>query len=142
MNYVISPMRIGDFEAATLLWQKSEGVGLSESDSRESVAGFLERNPEMSFVARDRDGKLIGAVLCGHDGRRACMYHLAVAESQRRQGIGAALAEACLKRLAAMGIHRCNIFVYADNAHGKAFWERRGWKERAELRLMQKSTQQ
>lgn len=141
-KHILQPMRIEDFDDATALWKKSpEGVGLSESDSRESIAIFLQRNPGLSFVARDESGELIGAVLCGHDGRRACLYHLAVAETHRRQGIGTTLIEACLAQLRAQGIHRCNIFVYADNEAGKAFWLRHGWKERSELRMMQTSTE-
>jgi ribosomal protein S18 acetylase RimI-like enzyme len=140
MKFLISAMRIEDFQEAASLWKKSEGVGLSESDSRESVAIFLRRNPGLSFVARDERGELIGAVLCGHDGRRGCLYHLAVAENHRRQGIGTALIEACIAQLRVEGIHRCNIFVYASNAAGKAFWLRHGWKDRDELRMMQRST--
>ena len=141
MKHSIQPMRIEDFDEAVALWKKSpEGVGLSESDNRESVANFLQRNPGLSLVIRNERSELIGAVLCGHDGRRGCLYHLAVAENCRRQGIGSALINACLAGLRAQGIHRCNIFVYADNTAGKAFWLRHGWKERSELRLMQKPT--
>ncbi len=130
-------MSIGDFEAVLRLWQESDGVGLSESDTRSNIALYLKRNPRMSFVARD-GGEIVGAVLCGHDGRRGYLHHLAVARARRKQGLGRELVEACLARLAACGIPKCNIFLFADNAEGERFWERSGWFKRADLQVMQK----
>jgi ribosomal protein S18 acetylase RimI-like enzyme len=52
---------------------------------------LLAGNPGLSLVA-ELDGAVVGAVLCGHDGRRALIYHLAVAASLRRRGIGVALS--------------------------------------------------
>src|SRR5580692_3692620 len=99
MNCTIEPMTIADFDDVTALWQKTEGVGLNESDTREAIAIFLERNPGLSLIARDGRRKIIGAVLCGHDGRRGYLHHLAVASEHRRQGIGKTLVEACLSKL-------------------------------------------
>jgi hypothetical protein len=36
------------------------------------------------------------------------------------------------------GIHKCNIFLYADNVEGEAFWKRIGWTKRADLQMMQR----
>jgi N-acetylglutamate synthase len=138
MKHIVEPMRIADFEEVYCLWQKSEGVGLSEADGRTSIELFLRRNPDCSQVARNQTGRIIGAALCGHDGRRGCLYHLAVDKEHRKRGVGKKLVESCLAHLQAAGIHRCNIFVYADNDAGKAFWKHEGWKERVELRLMQR----
>ena len=65
----IQTMRLDHYEAVTALWQATPGVGLSNTDSREGLALFLERNPGLSFIALI-DERLVGAVLCGHDGRR------------------------------------------------------------------------
>jgi N-acetylglutamate synthase len=138
MDYSIEAMTLKDFDEVTALWRRSEGVGLNEGDGRAGIAIYLERNPGLSLVARDGRQKIIGAVLCGHDGRRGCLYHLAIAAEHRRQGIGKSLVEACLSKLGALGIQKCNIFLYADNIAGRVFWERHGWVERLDLRLMQK----
>jgi len=138
MDCSIEPMANADFDQVIALWKTSEGVGLNESDTREAIALYLERNPGLSLVARDEPRKIIGAVLCGHDGRRGYLHHLAVAAEHRRQGIGQTLVAACLSKLGELGIQKCNIFLYADNAEGRVFWERHGWTERADLRVLQR----
>ena len=65
----IREMTIQDYDAVIALWQSVIGMGLSDSDSREGIGRYLARNPGMSFAAWDGD-LLVGAVLCGHDGRR------------------------------------------------------------------------
>jgi putative acetyltransferase len=130
-------MTLADFDEVRRLWENTEGVGLNESDTRPCIALYLERNPNMSFVARS-GSKLIGAVLCGHDGRRGYLHHLAVDETHRRKGVGRRLVQSCLGALERCGILKCNIFVYANNKDGEVFWSREGWSTREDLRMMQK----
>jgi putative acetyltransferase len=131
-------MSIADYEEVLRLWQSAEGVGLNESDTRPAIAAYLRRNPRMSFVARNGNA-LIGAVLCGHDGRRGYLHHLAVAPPARRQGIGTKMVNRCLAELKRLGILKCNIFLYADNDDGDRFWQSAGWKKRQDLCLVQKN---
>jgi ribosomal protein S18 acetylase RimI-like enzyme len=130
----IRPFAIADYAAARALWVASEGVGLDDTDSRERIQAFLQRNPGLSAVA-EVDGTVIGAVLCGHDGRRGLIYHLAVARSQRRQGVGAALVAASLAALRAEGIRKCHVLVFADNHEANQFWRHQGAKVRTDLTL-------
>jgi len=132
------PMSMADYDEALALWQASEGVGLSQADSREAIARYLERNPGLSFAAR-AGGELVGAVLAGHDGRRGFLHHLAVKPAYRRQGIGRALTERCLAALRAEGIEKTHLFVYAENHAGRQFWRSLGWYERPELVIMSKN---
>lgn len=134
----IAPMTIADYDDVIALWQGTEGVGLSAADSRPAIESYLERNPGMSFVARGPDGALVGAVLCGHDGRRGFLHHLAVRAECRGQGIGTALAQHCLEALRAAGIDKCHLFVFQQNESGKAFWSKIGWSERTTLFIMSK----
>jgi ribosomal protein S18 acetylase RimI-like enzyme len=135
----IRPMVIDDYNAVHAFWLACEGVGLGQGDSREAVARFLLRNPEMSLIAQAGD-QMAGMVLCGHDGRRGFLYHLAVLPAFRSQGIGRALVERCLSVLAAEGIEKCNIVVYRDNDEGKGFWRRLDWVEREDLAYLQHLT--
>lgn len=123
----ITAMQVQDYEEVYDLWKSLEGVGLSESDSRANIAGYLARNRGMSFVARE-GRKIVGAVLCGTDGRRGYLYHLGVLASHRRRGIGKALVAHCLAALKEKGIPRCNLFVIAANADAIAFWKELGWR--------------
>jgi len=139
MTITSREMILADYNVVLALWQAAEGVGLSSSDSREAIARYLDRNPGLSFTAWDGDD-LVGAVLCGHDGRRGYIHHLTVRESHRRQGLGKALATRCLDALAAEGIDKCHLFVFADNANAIAFWKSAGWTQRVDLTVMSRYT--
>ena len=131
----ILPMTIADYDEVIALWRASEGVGLSRADERPAIERFLQHNPGLSFVARE-GGRLLGAVICGTDGRRGYLHHMAVAPESRRQGIGTRLAETCLSALHEQGIDKCHLFVFAANRSAREFWARIGWKERVELVIM------
>jgi N-acetylglutamate synthase len=123
----IREMVIDDYSDVADLWRSVDGLGLGPSDSREEVVHYLARNPGMSFVAWDGP-QLVGTVMCGTDGRRGYLGHLAVRSSHRRRGVGTTLVEHSLAALGAIGIPRCNLFVYADNLGAIAFWKRMGWR--------------
>jgi ribosomal protein S18 acetylase RimI-like enzyme len=122
-------MTSADIAAARELWASAEGVELAEGDSPAEIARYLARNPDLSTVATDDDGRLLGAVLCGHDGRRGFVYHLAVAPAERGRGVGRALMRRSLAALKAEGVTRVLLLVASDNAGGQRFWLREGWEE-------------
>jgi ribosomal protein S18 acetylase RimI-like enzyme len=128
-------MSIQDYEAVFALWQATQGIGLSDADSREGIEKFLTANPGFCFVALEGD-ELAGAVMCGCDGRRGYLHHLAVREDLRGKGIGQQLVEECMIALRAIGIDKAHIFVYKGNESGKAFWRQTGWQERDDLVIM------
>lgn len=137
MDILIRPMILADYEAASALWQQSEGIALSGADSKENIARYLERNPRGSYVACDQDQELlVGAVLCGHDARRGYLYHLAVSPLYHQRGIARSLVKHALADMHAAGIERTHIVVLANNPKGMAFWEALGWKRRDGLVLM------
>lgn len=135
MEVIISQFAIDAYDQVISLWKRCEGVGLSEADSRESIQSYLERNPGMSFIAED-NGTIVGAVLCGHDGRRGYVHHLAVHPSYRRQGIGRALVERCVSALQAVSIQKCHLFIFKENLDGIRFWENLGWTSRSEISVI------
>jgi ribosomal protein S18 acetylase RimI-like enzyme len=139
VSLVIRNMVIDDYDEVAALWQATEGVGLSDCDTREGVGQFLERNEGLSLVAFDGD-VLAGVILCGHDGRRGYLSHLAVRESSRRKGTARSLVDQCLAALRRHAIDKCHIFVFASNQSAIAFWKDIGWDERFELIVLSRFT--
>jgi ribosomal protein S18 acetylase RimI-like enzyme len=122
------PFKISDYEAAVQLWSKVEGIEIAEGDSKPEVDRFINQNPTLSRVVED-EGKLIGVALCGEDGRRGYIYHLAVDPAYRQKGVARQLVSECLERLQSRGLKRVLILVAADNPAAQAFWQRCGWED-------------
>jgi len=119
---------IGDYEAATELWKRVEGIEIAEGDDKKSVIKFVKRNPGLSRVAIC-GSTIVGISLCGHDGRRGHIYHLAVDPKYQGLGLGKRLVDECFERLRKLGIQRAIILVANDNSRGREFWLRCGWEE-------------
>ena len=119
---------IDDYDAAVALWHLLEGIEVAEGDSREEIRAYLLRNPGLSRVAEE-NGAMVGAVLCGHDGRRGLIYHLAVAPAYQGKGIGKLLVGGCIAQLRDAGIVRALILVAQDNSGAHSFWLRSGWED-------------
>ena len=140
MSIEITDMSSEDYDEVAALWRGIEGIGLDDdTDSRENTANYLRHNPGLSFVAR-HNTRIVGAVLCGHDGRRGYLHHLAVHPSYRNHGIARAMVHKCAAALASVGIRKCNIFVFEDNHSALAFWERVGWAQRPDIVFLQRPT--
>ena len=118
---------IGDYEAAVELWKRVEGLDIAEGDDRESIGRFLKQNRGLSRIAT-AGSTVVGAALCGHDGRRGYIYHLAVAPNYQGRRLGQQLVDECLEGLRHAGLERANILVAKDNPRGLAFWRRTGWE--------------
>jgi len=119
---------IADYDEAIALWKRVQGLDVAEGDDRTTIDRFLKRNAGMSRVAT-ADSRIIGAVLCGHDGRRGYIYHLAIDPQYLKRGIGRRLIEECLAGLKRAGLERVNILVAKDNLGGLDFWRRTGWED-------------
>ncbi len=132
-NYVIRPMTIEDYANVRDLWMSIHGFAIrSIDDSREGVDKFIKRNPGMSVVAMDGD-VTVGAILCGHDGRRGCLYHVCVREDWRRRGIGKAMVVHCMEALRRESINKVSLIAFTVNDVGNAFWNEIGWVRRGDL---------
>jgi ribosomal protein S18 acetylase RimI-like enzyme len=116
-----------DYPAARLLWENAgPGIQLRRSDDPEEIQKKLQRDPDLFLVA-DIEGKMIGTVMGGFDGRRGMVYHLAVAETYRNQGIGKLLMDELENRLRAKGCIRCYLLVTIENESAMRFYEELGW---------------
>lgn len=126
-------MKIEDYPGVRALWMTIKGFAIrSIDDSCEGVARFLKRNPTTSVVAEE-NGEIVGAILCGHDGRRGCLYHVCVREDRRMQGIGKAMVVHCMQALKEEQISKVSLIAFTVNDIGNAFWRCIGWTKREDL---------
>ena len=119
-KYTIRSMTAEDYEGVYALWMTIRGFG-------------MRRNPGISVVAAAEDGSIVGAILCGHDGRRGCLYHVCVREDCRRNGIGKAMVVRCMNALKEEKINKVSLIAFTVNDVGNAFWNRIGWTRREDL---------
>ena len=129
----IRVMTIADYDKVYDLWLHTPGMGLNVTDdSREGIEKYLKRNPTTSFVA-EADGKIVGVIMAGHDGRRGYIHHTAVRPEYRKQGIASRLVECALFALDMEGIKKVALVVFSTNEIGNEFWEKRGFVVREDL---------
>ena len=130
---MVRAMSIEDYEEVYDLWMSIQGFGIrSMDDSKEGIRVFLKRNPTTSAVDVE-DGRIAGAVLCGHDGRRGCLYHVCVSKNYRRQGIGKKMVAFCMEALRKEQISKVCLNAFVINQVGNSFWQKTGWNNRTDL---------
>lgn len=130
---MIRTMTIEDYDEVAILWEKIKGFAIrSLDDSREGIERFLKRNPTTSVVAIE-DKRIVGAILCGHDGRRGCMYHVCVDPEYRLKGIGRDMVVHAMRSLQEENISKVSLIAFTHNDIGNAFWNEIGWTKREDL---------
>ncbi|MBQ2359076.1 MAG: GNAT family N-acetyltransferase [Ruminococcus sp.] len=129
---VIRAMTIEDYDEVFAMWQITSKRALSSADERSQMERYLKRNEGLSQVAVI-DGKIIGTVLAGHDGKRGFIHHMAVLPEYRRRRIGHALAEKAIEMIRSEGIEKTHIFCYQNNETGQKFWSDFGFVKRDDV---------
>ena len=141
MDYDIRKVTIEDYDQLLALWNSTEQSRRALNpvdDSREGIERYLKRNPDTCFAAVS-DGKIIGVILTGHDGRRAIIHHMCVHPDYRRMGIAGRLVKEAEQALQKEGIQKIFGLVFKDNDTANAFWESQGYSLRTNLNYRNKS---
>lgn len=129
----IRVMTIKDYDGIFALWINTPGMGLNTTDdSREGIEKYINRNPTSSFVAED-NGKIVGVIMSGHDGRRGFIHHTAVLPEYRNQGIAKMLVDNAMNALEKEGINKVALVAFEKNELGNGFWEKMGFIKREDL---------
>jgi ribosomal protein S18 acetylase RimI-like enzyme len=127
-----------DYSPTVNLWESIEtGVHVGRSDTPEEIQKKLQRDPDLFLVA-ELNGEIVGTVIGGYDGRRGMIYHLAVHQTVRKQGVGAQLLNEVEKRLQTKGCVKSYLLVMADNDNAIQFYEKHNWREMKEVRIFGK----
>ena len=130
---VVRAMTPAGYDQVHDLWMRIKGFAIrSIDDSKEGVTRFLQRNPSTSAVAVE-GSRVVGAILCGHDGRRGCLYHVCVDPDYRRRGIGTMMVGFCIDALREEHINSVTLIAFTQNDIGNSFWHHVGWAEREDL---------
>jgi ribosomal protein S18 acetylase RimI-like enzyme len=117
-----------DYRQAIDLWSSAApAVRVGMSDSEPEILKKLARDPDLFLIA-EAEGRLVGTVIGGFDGRRGLIYHLAVARAFRRQGVASLLMQEVEERLRRKGCLRCYLLVRPDNVDAQRYYEAVGWK--------------
>ncbi len=127
-------LNISDYGNIISLWQEVEGVCLREADSKEGVHKYLQRNPNLIFVA-ENEGIIVGTIMSGHDGKRGYIQHLAIDKKYRNAGVASTLLNKCVASLKEEGIIKSHIHVLSGNELAKEFWKNRGWYKRNDIEV-------
>ena len=119
--------RPGEGDELRALWQS---VGFTTTwDDDAGLRAFATRNPGMFLVATRGDA-IIATALGAWDGRRGWIYHVAVAEGERRGGLATDLVRRLEDGLRKVGARRVNIHIAPGSKAGAAFWRAMGYERR------------
>lgn len=152
-NVTLRAMTEDDYTEVRKLWESIHGFAIrSIDDSRENIERFLKRNEGISVVAvqggepdvpasagaalhqpQSDNERIVGAILCGHDGRTATFYHVCVDEQHRRQGIGKKMVVFCMNALMKEQINTISLVAFTNNDIGNQFWHSIGWEKRSDV---------
>ena len=141
MEYTVRLVTADDYDAIFELWSSTEESRRALNpvdDSRSGIERYLMRNPNTCFAAV-KDGRIIGVILTGHDGRRGMIHHLCIHPGYRRMGIAAHLVSLAEDALKKEGIQKVFGLVFRDNQAANAFWEQQGYSLRTNLNYRNKS---
>lgn len=139
LSSILRTMQILDYDNVYNFWTKVDGISSHVMDTREGIAKFLERNPNLSLVL-ELEGHIIGTALVSHDARNGYIWHFAIDSKYQKKGLGKKLEAEALKRLKNEGILYCYAFAFSDNK-SIDFWKAQKWEIYDELLFMRKKTE-
>lgn len=133
-NCILDIAAIDDIDMMRELWASLPGLGLGPGDDKAAITGFIMRNPHTCLVLRN-NGKIIGTVLGGFDGRRGYVYHLAVKQDYQRNGYATLLLENVVQALKNEGAGKIHLLVFRDNSAAQSFYSASGWHLREDINI-------
>lgn len=123
---VIRAFRRDDTEPVVALW-RAAGLVAPWNDPYRDIERKLSVQPELFLVVEEEGGgtgaAVIGTAMVGFDGHRGWVNYLAVDESRRGAGLGAAIMAEAERLLIERGCPKLNLQVRSTNT-GVIEWYR------------------
>jgi ribosomal protein S18 acetylase RimI-like enzyme len=123
----VEALSTADRVAATSLWATAGLVrpwNDPDGDFDRAIAG-----PTSTVLGAREAGQLLATVMVGYDGHRGWVYYLAVAETQRRKGLGRRMMVDAERWLRDRGVVKLNLMVRHTNSEAIGFYERLGYED-------------
>jgi ribosomal protein S18 acetylase RimI-like enzyme len=122
-----------DYDAVMELWRDA---GLPSKpkgrDSRGEVGSQL-RFEGTIFLVAEREGRLVGSLICTHDGRKGWMNRLAVRPDSRRKGIGGELVREGERRLREAGLRMIAVLIEEWNGTSMEVFQSLGYRPHEDI---------
>jgi ribosomal protein S18 acetylase RimI-like enzyme len=96
------------------------------NDPQQDIHRKLQVQPEL-FLVGTIEERVVASVMAGYDGHRGWLYSLAVEPNSQRCGLGRRIVKAAISRLAAVGCHKVNLQIRANNVGVIGFYEALGF---------------
>jgi ribosomal protein S18 acetylase RimI-like enzyme len=122
------------YQKVVELWKKA-GIEVGSSDTKEEIAGVLNRNPDLFLIGKE-DGKIVAVVIGAFDGRRGYVHHLAVDLDYQKRGYGKIIMDELIERFRKKKVHKIHLFIEKANPEVVDFYSNLGWNVRNDLIMM------
>lgn len=137
-NYKVRKMTISDYAEVYKLWHSIKNFAIRQiDDSKEGIVKFLNRNKTTCVVAVC-DKKIVGSILCGHDGREATFYHVCVQEDMRNRGVATHMVNYIIDKLNKLSINKIRLVAFKENKIGNKFWKDIGFSQNKKMNIYEK----
>ena len=115
----------GDIDDVIALWQRC-GLTRPWNDPRRDI-DFARGKENSDVLVGEIDGRIVAAVMVGHDGHRGALYYVSVDPPLQRRGLGRAIVQAAENWLRARGVWKMNILIRDENRPASSFYEKLGY---------------
>ena len=126
MNAIVA-YRPDHFDGIDRLWSRVFPDDPPRNRAAVAIPAKLALDDGLLWVAENLNGAVIGTIMAGWDGHRGWLYAVAVDPAARHGGIGRALVDTALARLAALGCNKVNLQVREDNTAVVDFYRKLGF---------------
>jgi ribosomal protein S18 acetylase RimI-like enzyme len=132
-SVVIRKMTIEDYDSLISLWKKGNIPFRPQGrDSKKNIHWQLQQPFSFYFVA-EHNGKIVGAILGTHDGRKGWINRLIVTQTYHRKGIAKRLIEEIEHRLTSVGIDIVACLIEDWNVTSMQVFERLGYTKNTDI---------